>query len=229
MVSQTLYDIDKACLLFFNGSGSFFVDKLATTLTQGYWWIPFYITLLLMVVKNSSKFIQIALVIGCVSLCVVLSAGITDGVVKPLVGRLRPISDWALKGCVKKIDGYSAEGYSFFSAHAANTMSITMFFSLMIKNKMLASCMFVWVIINCWTRLYLGVHYPSDILVGLIWGVVCGIVSYTIYHKLYIKIETKYTGCNSLCGVTQYKPLDINAAICILILSFIIAIIYNLI
>lgn len=229
MKLSTLYDLDKTCLHFFNGSNYPFVDGLATMLTQGYWWIPFYISLLIMIVKNSYNFKHIILTLICWLLCILLSEGMADLVVKPLAGRLRPIYDPTLIECVKKVDGYYADGYSFFSAHAANTISLAMFFTLLVQNKMLAFCMFTWALVNCWTRLYLGVHYPSDILVGIIWGIVCGISSYSIYKKMKIKIMPSYTNQEIVYSITQYKSFYINWAISILILSLLIAFIYNLI
>lgn len=89
-------NIDIALLEFLNGSASSFLDALMLTLTSGYTWIPLYVALLYLVINNSETMSHIILVVGCVLLCVVLSGGICDYIVKPLVGRIRPINDYAL-------------------------------------------------------------------------------------------------------------------------------------
>lgn len=228
MQFTTLYNIDKNFLIFFNGSNYPFVDKLATTLTQGYWWIPFYISLLIIVIKNGYSLKDTVITLGSVILCISLSDGMADWVIKPLVGRLRPIYNPELADYVKKVNGFYIGGYSFFSAHASNTTSISTFFTLLVKNKWLAVSMFAWVMVNSWTRLYLGVHYPSDILAGIIWGIICGIISYIFYRKLNIMLKTRNTNNCTIHLINQYNLYYINAAIFILILSFIIALFYNL-
>ena len=69
---QTMIEIDRDVLSFFNGSGSLFVDNLALVLTSGLTWIPLYISLLYIVIKNNETMKQIMLIIGCVLLCMVL-------------------------------------------------------------------------------------------------------------------------------------------------------------
>lgn len=87
---QTLIDIDRDILAFFNGSGSLFVDNLAVILTSGLTWIPLYLTLLYVVIKNNETMKQIMLIIGCVILCLAMSDGVADFIVKPLAGRSGP-------------------------------------------------------------------------------------------------------------------------------------------
>lgn len=86
-----LLDIDRAILLFFNGSESLFLDGVVVSLTNGLTWIPLYMALLFLVIKNNENMAQIMLAIGCAFLCVFLADGMTDGIIKPWVGRLRPL------------------------------------------------------------------------------------------------------------------------------------------
>ena len=185
---QTLIDIDREILAFFNGSASLFVDNLAVVLTSGLTWIPLYISLLYIVIKNNETMKQIMLVIGCVFLCIVLSDGVADFIVKPLVGRLRPSNDPLVMCTVDVVNGMRSAQYSFFSAHASNTFCIAMFFSLLVRKKSFVVSMVTWSLVNCWTRMYLGLHYPSDIIVGLLWGGIVGSVVYLIYIKFYLRM-----------------------------------------
>lgn len=225
---STLYAADKTLLMVFNGSHCPFVDRLAVTLTCGYMWIPLYIALLLLVINNHKTVAQISLVIGMALLAIVLSEGMADLIVKPLVARLRPIHDTLMQDSVQVVNNYRAEGYSFFSAHASNTMAVAVFFSLLVKDRLFACTLIVWALVNCWTRLYLGVHYPSDIIVGVVWGSVSGLFAYTIYNKVK---DTRRLSVSDNAATTDmaYRRSDINTVICVMALLVIFAIIFSLI
>lgn len=224
---STLYAADKTLLMVFNGSHCPFVDRLAVTLTCGYMWIPLYIALLLLVINNHKTVAQISLVIGMALLAIVLSEGMADLIVKPLVARLRPIHDTLMQDSVQVVNNYRAEGYSFFSAHASNTMAVAVFFSLLVKDRLFACTLITWALVNCWTRLYLGVHYPSDIIVGVVWGCVSGLFAYTIYNKVK---DTRRLSVSDNAATTDmaYRRSDINTVICVMALLVIFAIIFSL-
>lgn len=224
---STLYAADKTLLMVFNGSHCPFVDRLAVTLTCGYMWIPLYIALLLLVINNHKTVAQISLVIGMALLAIVLSEGMADLIVKPLVARLRPIHDTLMQDSVQVVNNYRAEGYSFFSAHASNTMAVAVFFSLLVKDRLFACTLITWALVNCWTRLYLGVHYPSDVIVGVVWGSVSGLFAYTIYNKVK---DTRHLSFSDNAATTDmaYRRSDINRVICVMALLVIFAIIFSL-
>lgn len=225
---STLYAADKTLLMVFNGSHCPFVDRLAVTLTCGYMWIPLYIALLLLVINNHKTVAQISLVIGMALLAIVLSEGMADLIVKPLVARLRPIHDTLMQDSVQVVNNYRAEGYSFFSAHASNTMAVAVFFSLLVKDRLFACTLITWALINCWTRLYLGVHYPSDIIVGVMWGSVSGLFAYTIFNKVKDTRRLSVSD-NAATPDMAYRRSDINRVICVMALLVIFAIIFSLI
>lgn len=224
---STLYDADKTLLMVFNGSHCPFVDRLAVTLTCGYMWIPLYIALLLLVINNHKTVVQISLVIGMALFAIVLSEGMADLIVKPLVARLRPIHDTLMQDSVQVVNNYRAEGYSFFSAHASNTMAVAVFFSLLVKDRLFACILIVWALVNCWTRLYLGVHYPSDIIVGGVWGCVSGLFAYAIYNKVKDTRRLRVSDDDATTDMA-YRRSDINRVICVMALLVIFAIIFSL-
>lgn len=221
---QTLTDIDRSILAFFNGSDSLFVDNLAVILTSGLTWIPLYLSLLYVVIKNNETMKQIMLVIGCVILSIVLSDGVADFIAKPMVERLRPSNDPLIKYTVNVVEGIRGNSYSFFSAHASNTFCIAMFFSLLVRNKVFVVTMVSWSLINCWTRMYLGLHYPSDILVGLIWGGISGSLAYYIYIKSYLRIYKDFNYISSRYTSTGYNRFDADIVLLVLILTLLFAI-----
>ena len=181
---EFLQDIDRELLLGINGSDSLYLDRLVRTLTNGLTWIPLYLSLFYMVMKNNDNFRRLLLVLGGAGLCVLMAGTVDDAIVKPLVARWRPTHDPQIGILVDIVDGYRGGKYGFFSAHASNTMSIATFFCWLARSHRLSIALVIWSLVNCWTRMYLGVHFPGDILVGLIWGITVGTGVYFLYRRL---------------------------------------------
>ncbi len=211
--------LDREVLSWFNGSDSLFLDQLVWLLTQGLTWIPMYVALFYLVIKNNETMTQIMIIVGCVALCLLLSSGVTNGIVKPLVARPRPSLDPLFKYTVQVVDGHRNSGFSFFSAHAANTMAIAVFFCLLVRDRLLSGTLLLWSLVNAWTRLYLGLHYPSDILCGLLWGTVAGLVGYAVFYRLYYKTSPPVTYISSQYTNTGYSRSDIDVVLTVLVLT----------
>ena len=133
-MTDTLIHIDKQLLLLLNGSDSLYVDAMMSTLTAARTWIPLYIALFYLVIRNNDSVRKIVSIVGCALLCVLLAGTIDDTIVKPLVQRWRPTHDPEIGVLVDIVDGYRGGNYGFFSAHAANTFSIAVFFILVVRN-----------------------------------------------------------------------------------------------
>ena len=160
---EELIHFDKELLLMLNGSDSLVMDTLIMTLTNALTWIPLYLSLFYVVLKSNDTVRDILLVLAGAGACVLLAGTVDDTIVKPLVARWRPGHDPEIGMLVDTVDGYRGGNYGFFSAHAANTFSIAMFISLLMRQRLLTVFLVAWSLINCYTRLYLGVHYPGDI------------------------------------------------------------------
>ena len=172
--------------------------------------------------------VQIALAMGCAGLCILLADGMADGIMKPLVARPRPSMDPYLKYVVSVVDNYRGSGFSFFSAHAANTMSLAVFFSLLVRNKLFTTVMIIWSLLNCWTRLYLGLHYPIDIFCGMVWGVIAGVISYLVFYKLYFKFSPKFNYISSQYTATGYSRVDIDVVMMVIVLILAVVMLLSL-
>lgn len=213
-----IQDMDMQVLSLFNGSDNIMLDQMVQILTSGLTWIPLYVMLFFVVMRNNETMGQIALVVGSAIFCVLFADGLVDGIIKQLAERWRPSNDPTFKYMVQVVDDIRPKGYSFCSAHAANTMSLAVFFSLLIRSKMLTITLVIWSLINCWTRLYLGVHYPSDILCGMIIGIIVGILVYLLYYKIYLRISPKINYISNQYTSTGYDHDDIDKAMVILML-----------
>ena len=207
---QELISLDQQLLLWFNGSDSLFIDSMAITLTSKWTWIPLYLSLFYLVLKNNESMRQILLIIGCAALCVVMAGTVADMIVKPLVARPRPTHDLQIGMLVDVVNEYRGGRYGFFSAHAANTFSVAIFFSLVVRHRILTIFMVTWSLVNCWTRMYLGVHYPGDILCGLIWGAIVGTTAYAIYMRFSPNYQTMSRFISSAYTRRGYLIADID-------------------
>lgn len=216
-----IQDMDMQVLSLFNGSDNIMLDQMVQILTSGLTWIPLYVMLFFVVMRNNETMGQIALVVGSAIFCVLFADGLVDGIIKQLAERWRPSNDPTFKYMVQVVDDIRLKGYSFCSAHAANTMSLAVFFSLLIRSKMLTITLVIWSLINCWTRLYLGVHYPSDILCGMMIGIIVGILVYLLYYKIYRRISPKINYISNQYTSTGYDHDDIDKAMVILMLTLV--------
>lgn len=221
---NTLIEFDKQLLLMVNGSESLFLDGFIKTLTTASTWIPLYVSLLYLVVKNNDSVQKIMLVVLCAGLCILLAGAVDDGIVKPTVARWRPTHDPEIGMLVDVVNGYRGGNYGFFSAHACNTFSIALFFSLLVRSRLLTVFMIGWSLINCWTRLYLGVHYPGDILVGLIWGSVVGTSVWFFHKKMSERLSCSGNYVSEQYTSTGYMTQDVDVVISVLVFTLIFAI-----
>ena len=222
---STIQNIDFQVLQWFNGSNNVILDQLALVLTSGFTWIPLYVVLFIVVMRNNETMMQIGLVVGDALLCILFADGFSDGIIKPLAERWRPSNDPLVKYSVQVVDNLRMKDYSFCSAHAANTMSIAVFFSLLVRSRMLTITMIVWSLVNCWTRLYLGVHYPLDIATGLLLGSVVGFLVYLLYHRMYRRISPEIKYISNQYTSTGYDRDDIDMIMTVLMLVLVYVVI----
>ena len=224
-VGTDLIALDKEWLLAVNGSDSLFLDRVAHVLTTALTWLPLYLSLFYIVIRNNENFRKVLCVLAGAGLCVLLAGSVDDLIVKPTVARWRPTHDPEIGLLVDIVDGYRGGKYGFFSAHAANTFSIAIFFCWLIRSRLLSTALVIWSLTNCWTRLYLGVHYPGDILVGLLWGGITGSFVYWIYKKVTRPYETGMCFTSTHYTKTGYQRQDINIPVSILVFTLLYALI----
>ena len=218
-----LIDLDRWLLLAVNGSTSLYIDGLVKTLTTAATWIPLYIALFYMVMKNNNSVAKIAFIVGCAGLCYLFAGALDDGIVKPMVARWRPTHDPVIGWQVDVVNGYRGGNYGFFSAHASNTFSLAVFFSLLVRSRLLTTALVAWSLLNCWTRLYLGVHFPGDILVGLLWGGIVGSAVYYFYRRMMRRYATDMNYVSTYYTVTGYQRSDVDVVATVLVLTLVYA------
>lgn len=163
---EWLKSADEAALLWFNGHHTPLADEIMMTITGKWIWVPFYVILAALLFWRCGWRRALVCLIG-IALTITLADQLCASLLRPLVGRLRP-ADPAnpLSALVQTVGGYCPRSGSFPSCHAANTFALATFMSLAVRRRAMTWFMFLWATIVCWSRLYLGVHHPGDILAG---------------------------------------------------------------
>lgn len=219
---QPIIDADWRALSFFNGSDSLFLDGFIATLTTGWTWLPLYVGWLYLVVKNNEVPKVVAIIVSALC-CLLLTEGVAEGIVKPMVARPRPLNDLQMGHLVDVVQGVTANDYSFFSAHAANTMGLALFFCLLVRNTLFSVAMCIWTLMNGYTRLYLGMHFPFDVLSGFIWGAFSALLVYSVYHFVERRLAPKGNYISTQYTKTGFSLVDIDVVLCLFALCFIYA------
>jgi undecaprenyl-diphosphatase len=183
-----LIDLDKRLLLLLNGMHSDGLDPIMLLLTKTLVWLPLYFLLIFLLFRKYKK--DAWLILAGVALAILLADRITSGIMKPFFARLRPSHEPSLQGLVHLVNGYSGGLYGFASGHAANTFAVAfLVWATLKKFYRWAFLVFIWAALMTYTRIYLGVHYPGDIITGIVIGLGCGWIGYQFFRWLKEKIN----------------------------------------
>jgi undecaprenyl-diphosphatase len=178
-----LIELDKELFLFLNDLHTSWLDTPMMLFSNTLTWTPLYIFLIYLIVKDFPK--EWWIILLGIAASILLSDQITSSLMKPFFERLRPSRDPALEGLVHYVDDYRGGLYGFASSHAANTFgTATFLFFLFQKKRKGIFILFFWATLVTYTRIYLGVHYPGDIIVGGIAGAACATVCYYLTNYL---------------------------------------------
>ena len=164
-------------MLWINGHYSEWLDEVMWVISSPKTWIPLYVLLAALLAYRYRDWRTVIIVLAAFGIAVGLSDLTCSGVFKPLVCRLRPTHEPALDP-IHLVHGYTGGRYGFCSSHAANSMAVALLFSLLYRNKLATASLMAWVAIVCYSRMYLGVHYPTDIVAGLFIGSLCAVLVY---------------------------------------------------
>lgn len=176
---EWLIELDKELLLYLNSFHNSFFDWLMYTVSAKETWYPLYVIIIgALFYKQKPKYALMAL--GAVLLTVLIADQGSVKLFKEVFCRLRPSRDPELSGLVHLVKGYTGGKYGFVSSHAANTFGLAMITSLYFNKKWFTWSMFIWAAVVSYSRIYLGVHYPGDIIGGALLGCLGGYVSYKL-------------------------------------------------
>ena len=205
-IIESLLSLDRQWLLAINGWNAPWADTLMWYISKSTTWLPLYALLVWLIVWqygveaarccHSRRFgvIQCLLIFAAFAVAVGGADYISSGIIKHWVCRPRPTHEPALDGMLHIVRGYTGGMYGFVSSHAANTMACALLFSLIWRRKAATLSLMVWVAMNCYSRMYLGVHYPLDILGGLIVGSLVAGGAYLGLRAVLNRVKTSCMG-----------------------------------
>ena len=193
---DSIANLDKELFLFLNGFHSEGLDQVMLLITKTQFWTPLYLLLIYLIFKKYNT--EGWIILAGAAMALLLSDQITSSLMKPFFERLRPSQEPSLQGIVHLVDGYRGGLYGFASGHAANTFTTAFFVWLLFKNQYRwIWIIFMWASLMTYTRIYLGVHYPGDILAGAAIGILCGYAGYRFYTWLAEKYKTRISKSGS--------------------------------
>lgn len=187
-----LLPFENDLFLALNGGTSVFWENAMWTYTGLVTWIPMVLFILYVAFRNQ-QVKEGLLVIGSILLILVLANVITELFFKPYFQRSRPSHHSDYKDIVKILNDFRGGDYGFISGHATNSFGLAFFFSRLFKNKFVTFSMMLWAILNSYSRVYLGVHFISDIAAGFIIGTLIGLLVY----RLYVWMRVRYFGVST--------------------------------
>jgi undecaprenyl-diphosphatase len=181
---ESLIELDKAFFVFLNSLGYESFDFIWLLITDKKSSIPLYIFLLFYSYKKLSTkdFLKYLLVVTLL----ILFTDQISGFFKDYFQRLRPCHDPDINSYIRIVKKGCGGLYSFFSSHAANTFALATFFYILLKKySYIFKFLFAWALIVSYSRIYVGVHFPMDILFGICFGVFSGYMFSLIASKKY--------------------------------------------
>lgn len=191
-----LLELDKKILLWLNGFHSPGIDSVMILMTKTIFWLPLYLVLTYLLFKRFK--VEGWFVLAAAGLSILLADQITSGFMKPFFARLRPSQEPSLVGLIHLVNGYKGGLYGFASSHAANTFAISFLIWRVFKDtSRWAALLFLWALVMSYTRIYLGVHYPGDITIGALVGILSGWIGFKFFQWLRAKREKRKTPSSS--------------------------------
>ncbi|MDR2147104.1 MAG: phosphatase PAP2 family protein [Tannerella sp.] len=187
MLEQEL-DYERNAFLLLNGGHSLFENQFYWLFSGKIFWLPLAIVFLaVLFYKHRDNWKEPLLILLAIVVVVTISDQFASSLCKPLFSRFRPTHHPDFMNYVQTVFNYRGGRYGFISSHAANAFGFATLTALIFRYNVYTLAIFLWATINSYSRIYLGVHFISDVVAGMLAGAVFGWVVYRIYIFMYKK------------------------------------------
>lgn len=216
---DAILNYDQWLLLAVNGSHTEWQDALWYAVSSRVSWILIALAFVLTLIQMGKlDWRRSLLTLGVLALSIVLADQVASGWIKHLVERPRPTHTAGLAEMLHIVNGYRGGMYGFVSSHAANSFAVALLVSLIFRRWHVSASLFLWAALQCYSRVYLGVHYPTDILGGMLVGFAAAGICYAVYRfacqRIDIPVHPNVDGRMMSFAV-------LLTLICILVVSFV--------
>jgi len=177
--------LDRQLFLFLNSLNSPFWDNIMYAISGKVIWAPLYVAILIWIGIHYKKKFPVVLLF--VILAVVFADQFSVQLFKNVFHRLRPCHEPSLQGMVHLVNGECGGLYGFVSSHASNSFNVALLSLMFIKKRWYSISVLLWASVIGYSRIYLGVHYPGDVICGAILG---SLIGWGVY-KLYVVTDKK--------------------------------------
>lgn len=179
---QLLNQWDTDLLLAINGWHNGYWDTFMYAFSGKWVWVPMYAALVYLLARNLPWRTTLWCLVG-VALCITFADQVGASLIRPWAERLRPANpENPISDLVHIVNGYRGGRYGFPSCHAANTFGLAFYLMLVVRRKALTGLLVAWALVTCYSRAYLGVHYPGDLLAGALLGLAGAALCYTLFR-----------------------------------------------
>jgi undecaprenyl-diphosphatase len=187
---EKILEYERGAFLWLNGGHNTFWDSFMWLYTGQIVWIPVLLLFVfLLFYKKDWK--ESLMIILSIVLIITLCDQITSSIIKPTFMRFRPTHHPDFMDCVHTVNNYRGGLYGFISSHAANAFGFATFTLLLFRNRLFTITILIWSTLMAYTRIYLGVHFISDIIPGILVGMLIGFGIYKLYVFLRYKLLKK--------------------------------------
>ena len=183
---ENLIELDQRLFLLLNGAGSEFLDPIMLFLTGTWIWVPVYLFLGYFFIRKSGLKGLINLLI--VFLTLLISDQASVHLFKEVFERLRPCHDPAIMDQVRLVTDHCGGQFGFVSSHAPNSFALLVVSAGLVRNRTYSFILIFWALIVSYSRIYVGVHYPGDVIGGIILGITLGVIILAINSRIRIYI-----------------------------------------
>ena len=181
-ILNTINDADRDLLTTINFDGPTGYDFFWAMYSDKWTWIPFILVIVYCLLRPGNWKHRL-LIIGSVALLFLLSDFVVSSFIKNVICRPRPSHDPAVMSLLSYVNDYRGGAYGFPSNHASNGFATATFLALLFRNRWVTLSAFLWAVGSCYSRMYLGVHYPTDILCGALLGTLFAFLVFILYKK----------------------------------------------